>query len=183
LSHYAYVDSLWNGEGFVWNNVKEYYLTAVSGLCFGLSGDTLGSPNPYLGFMTGQTERNSDIAQGIWDFWDSVSIEEMTLVGWWEDDAFVSVDVDDVEATVFYKYGERAIISVGSYIFGGVEANMIDVKLVIDWDALGLDRDNVKVSYPKVIDQEETTVDDVEEIFQIEANNGGGRVILIETTK
>ena len=119
LSHYAYVDSLWNGEGFVWEETKEYYLTEVSGLNWGLSGDTLGCKYPYRAAMFGMVERNSDDNKAVWDFWDSSNIQETTLIGWWEDDAVATVDVVDVEATVFSNFGVNAIVVVASFVAAG----------------------------------------------------------------
>ena len=49
LSHMAYVDSLWNGEGFDFAGDPEYWLVEASGLAFGLTADTLGSGYPFRG--------------------------------------------------------------------------------------------------------------------------------------
>lgn len=46
LSHFPYVDSLWNGEGFDFSQGPFYWLVEVSGLIHGLTADRLGGSTP-----------------------------------------------------------------------------------------------------------------------------------------
>jgi hypothetical protein len=92
LSHYAYVDSVWNGEGFDFSQDEAYWLVEVSGTPQGLSGDRLGGALPttdFKGMLWGMTARNRPSAPALWKFWDEygVSSAQSSRVGWWEDDA------------------------------------------------------------------------------------------------
>jgi len=136
LTHYAYVDSLWNGEGFNFNNDPDYWLVEVSGLPMGLSGDMLGgSAVPFQGMLFGMTNRNDAKASTIWQLWDNTSINESTMVGWWEDDAVVKVHSNasaPILATAYVTFGKRALVVVASW-----SAAAATVALDIDWATLG----------------------------------------------
>ena len=93
LSHFPYADSAWNGEGFNFDLDPAYWLVDVSGFIHGIPCDRLGGPDSIKGMLFGNYQRNSASAEHIWSFWDSVSIQDTAMVGWWEDDAPVSAVV------------------------------------------------------------------------------------------
>lgn len=88
LSHFPYVDSVWNGEGFNWGGTWAYYLIEISSLLHGLSGDRLGGKGlDHRGMLFGMTQRNSKQATALWSVWDKYHISDSTMIGFWEDDA------------------------------------------------------------------------------------------------
>jgi hypothetical protein len=185
-AHYAYVDSLWNGEGFDFTGSPEYFLIEVSGFPMGLTADTLGSSYLFRGALFGTTERNSASARDIWTLWDNMTINEMTLMGFWEDDAPIGVAITNasvgdsesfgrVEATVFVAFGERALVTVASWADCPLE-----VQLSFDWDLLGFsDSSALRVTAPAIADmQRESQMSAPDEVFVVAANQG--RILLLE---
>lgn len=73
IAHFAYADSLWNGEGFQWNLGPDYWLVEVSGLIHGITADRLGGTDSIKGMLYATYRRNSADAHALWKFWDNVS--------------------------------------------------------------------------------------------------------------
>ena len=60
----------------------------------------------------------------LWRLWDSFGIEEAVMIGWWEDDipiklnvssATSSCDVSAMKSTVYVNYGKQTIVVVASW--------------------------------------------------------------------
>jgi hypothetical protein len=86
LSHFAYADTAWNGEGFDWALGPIYYLVSVSGLIHGISADRLGgSISEFKILLFGMTTRNSAAARAVWSLWDQANIAApgVAMHGWW----------------------------------------------------------------------------------------------------
>ena len=86
LSHYAYADSLWNGEGFDWGSGPSYYLVDFSGLPHGVFVDRLGHGDGGVHFkalLFGAYTRNTAQSHAIWQLWDQVDIEKSQMFGFW----------------------------------------------------------------------------------------------------
>jgi hypothetical protein len=47
-NHWAFVDSLWIGEGFSYDSPPNQWLLEISGMPFGVFSDMLGTPNQYV---------------------------------------------------------------------------------------------------------------------------------------
>jgi hypothetical protein len=87
LSHFAYADTAWNGEGFNWALGPVYYLVSVSGLIHGISADRLGGNqiSEFKVLLFGMTTRNSAVARAVWSLWDQANIAAtgVAMHGWW----------------------------------------------------------------------------------------------------
>jgi hypothetical protein len=100
IAHMAYADSLWNGEGFRWDQGSDYWLVEVSGLIHGITADRLNGPDSIKGMLYATYRRNSDDCHSLWRFWDSVAIEKMEMIGYWEADPAVSLSWSGPDANI-----------------------------------------------------------------------------------
>eukprot|EP00462_Mataza_sp_D1_P007298 CAMPEP_0175122530 /NCGR_PEP_ID=MMETSP0087-20121206/1765_1 /TAXON_ID=136419 /ORGANISM="Unknown Unknown, Strain D1" /LENGTH=1130 /DNA_ID=CAMNT_0016404173 /DNA_START=50 /DNA_END=3442 /DNA_ORIENTATION=+ len=186
LSHYAYMDSVWNGEGYSYSSGPGYWLMECSGLPHGLSGDRLsgtGPTNDFRSLLFGMTERNSATAESLWSFFDLVDIAGTTMVGWWEGDSPVTLSYTcppsesppnaqeaspgEVKATVFTKYRDRAVLVLASWC-----AQDVSVTAVLDWNALGLAQASTKVDVPPIQGLQKEGKIDLSTPFIISAQGG-----------
>lgn len=139
---FPYIDRLWFGEGFQYDRMPpENWFVEVSGIPFGLTGDMLeGGGNPWRGMLYGMTVRypwvTDDVScdpRALWKVWDAFGIDGSEMVGYWEDTTPVRTDNADVLATTYRRSG-AALIAIASWAHDTVQ-----VRLRIDWKALGLD--------------------------------------------
>jgi hypothetical protein len=154
---WAFVDSLWMGEGFSYNSNPVFWLFEISGLAFGLFSDMLGTPNNYRGMLFGSTGRpGTAFPKPMWQFWDDFGMEAADMVGFWQEDTPVRVAgqkdifVDDggaVLATCYVnKQQKKTLIAVASWA-SKAETVTIDV----DWAVIGMDAaDSKTVSAPAI---------------------------------
>ena len=92
IGHFAFADSVWNGEGFRFDEDKWYWLVDTSGFQHGIPADRLGGGGlDARGMLFASYQRNSPQSQELWKFWDAYKIDEAILMGWWEDDCPVNV--------------------------------------------------------------------------------------------
>ena len=134
MAYFPYMDSIWFGEGFNYNDKPDYWLIEVAGIPFGLWGEMLGRDNPWRGMIYGMSNRlgwGGD-PRGIWNIWDEFEIQDSRMIGYWEKDCPVSTQRDDILATVYVKK-DKALISIASWA-----AEPVDVRLSIDWEKLGI---------------------------------------------
>jgi hypothetical protein len=136
MEHFPYIDSLWFGEGYDYNETPDYWLVEVSGLPFGLFGEMLEhNGNPWRGMVYGMTARYYSGAdpKHIWRLWDDFGIQDAAMKGYWAPDCPVKTTDPDVLATAYVKKG-KTLVSIASW------AKMpVRVRLDVDWKALGLD--------------------------------------------
>ncbi len=144
---FPYIDSLWFGEGYDYNESPDYWLVEISGIPFGLFSDMLnGGGNPWRGMIYGMATRrfgNYDPSH-IWDFWSSFKIQEAEMIGYWVPSCPVRTSCKDVLATV-YKKKDSALISLASW-----SKDPVSVSLEIDWAALGLPQRNARLTAPPI---------------------------------
>jgi hypothetical protein len=143
-----YVDRVWFGEGFAYDKVApDYWLVEISGIPFGVMGEMLqGGGNPRLGMVYGMTARlgwGGD-PRGMWRFWDAFGMAAAEMIGYWDPACPVKTSDPDVLATVYRAEG-KALVAIGSWA-----DKPRNVKLTIDWKALGLKRSAVAVTAPKI---------------------------------
>jgi hypothetical protein len=94
LSHFAYADSAWNGEGFDWARGPAYWLVDASAFIHGIAADRLGGgSHDFKALLFAMYTRNSHNAPAIWDFWRKVDIGAMEMVGWWADHRPVTLEL------------------------------------------------------------------------------------------
>jgi hypothetical protein len=185
---FPFVDSFWNGEGFDFSKGPEYWLVEVSLQLHGLVGDRLGGAegsDDFKGMLFGTTQRNSGTAPALWKLWDDARLNETTMVGFWEDDALVSLSYtcsgaqppyhSSVRATVYTAYGSHALVSIASFC-----PSNEPVTLSLDWDGLGLNAAQVTVAAPAVpgVQPNGATFPNATGPFVV--NSGEGLFLLIE---
>ena len=136
---FPYLSRLWFGERFDYEkSSKDYYLTEMSGIPFGLMGEMLENDgNPWRGMLYGMTNRLlwSETAdpRPLWKVWDDFGISDAKMIGYWANNCPVKSDNDLVPVTVYQRKG-RTLLAVASWA-----KKDIKVRLLIDWQALGLD--------------------------------------------
>lgn len=150
---FPYMDKLWFGESFKYDEMPpENWLVEVSGIPFGHMGDMLhGGGNPWRGMVYGMTVRYPWFTEGvtcdprdIWKIWDDFGITDAKMIGYWEEHSPITVNREDIKATIYTKNG-KALISIASWA-----EDTVKVQLNIDWKALGLEGKNVKLYAPKI---------------------------------
>jgi len=147
MEHFPYINSLWFGEGYDYNETPDYWLTEISGIPFGLYGEMLqGNGNPWRGMVYGMTARYYSGAdpKHIWDLWDEFGIAKAKMLGYWSPSCPVHTDNPDVLATAYVRNG-KTLIALASW-----SKTPASVMLNIDWKALGLDPAHATLSAPAV---------------------------------
>jgi hypothetical protein len=147
MEHFPYINSLWFGEGYDYNESPDYWLVEISGIPFGLFGEMLQhNGNPWRGMVYGMTARYYQGAdpKHIWRFWDDFGIQDAEMIGYWAHSCPVKTSHQDVLATV-YKKSRRALISIASWA-----KEPVNCRLAIDWAALGLNPETAKLSAPAI---------------------------------
>jgi hypothetical protein len=148
---FPFVNRLWFGEGFKYDAMSpEQWLVECSGIPFGLMGDMLqDGGNRWRGMLFGMTARlpwpNSD-PRPVWKLWDEFGIGEARMLGWWEKDSPVRTGREDVLATAYVKPG-RTLVALASWA-----PEKTDVRLQVDWKALGLDASKARLVAPEIKD-------------------------------
>lgn len=147
LEHFPYIDSLWFGEGFDYDESPDFWLVEISGIPFGLYGEMLqNNGNPWRGMIYGMTNRlgwGGD-PRNIWKIWDDFGIQSAKMIGYWETPCPVKTDNKDVLATVYHKEG-KSLISIASWA-----KETVSCKLDIDWKALGIDPEKAIIYAPEI---------------------------------
>jgi hypothetical protein len=148
---FPYVNRLWFGEGFDYEAMSpEQWLVECSGIPFGLMGDMLqDGGNRWRGMLFGMTARlpwaNSD-PRPVWKLWDEFGIGEARMIGWWESDCPIRTGRADVLATAYVKPG-KTLVALASWA-----PEKTEVRLQVDWKALGLDASKARLVAPEVKD-------------------------------
>ncbi|HQR66486.1 MAG TPA: DUF6067 family protein, partial [Thermoanaerobaculia bacterium] len=147
LEHFPYLDRLWFGEYFDYGSAPDYWLTEISGIPFGLMGEMLeGNGNPWRGMVFGMTGRLpwAGDPRPLWKAWDEFGIAEARMIGTWVPESPVRTGRTDVLATAYVRDG-KTMVALASWAKEAVE-----VRLAVDWKALGLDEGRVRVSAPGI---------------------------------
>ncbi|MEN6310557.1 MAG: glycoside hydrolase domain-containing protein, partial [Acidobacteriota bacterium] len=153
LEHFPFLDRLWFGEYFDYNGSgPDYWLVEMSGIPFGLMGEMLqDGGNPWRGMAFGMTSRLpwAGDPRPLWKAWDEFGLASSEMIGWWADSCPVKTGNKDVLATVYVKRGTdanpRALVALASWAPGPV-----DVRLEIDWKALGLSAARASLRAPAI---------------------------------
>jgi len=148
LNQYAeylpYLDSVWLGEGFRFNEMSpDQWLVETSGIPFGITGDILAQYgySPWCGAIFGRTCRGPN---PLWELWDEFGIAESEMIGYWNPDCPVRTSHPNVLATV-YRRPDRVLLALASWADEPVR-----VRLDIDWQGLGLDPNTARFRVPAV---------------------------------
>ena len=79
LEHFPYIDRLWFGEYFKYENEPDYWMVEVSGLPYGVMSEMLqDGGNPFRGMIYGMTSRLpwAGDPSGLWKLWDEFGIQD-----------------------------------------------------------------------------------------------------------
>ncbi len=147
MENFPYIDRLWFGEGFDYNESPDYYLVEISGIPFGLMSEMLqDGGNPWRGMVYGMTNRlpHSGDPRPIWKLWDEFGIQDSRMIGYWNDTCPVKTNNKYVLATV-YRRRDRTLVSIASW----ADANT-SCRLSIDWNALNIDPEHAEIEAPDV---------------------------------
>ncbi len=146
MEHFPYLDTLWFGELYDYNLPPDYWLVEISGIPFGLMGDMLqDGGNPYRGMIYGMTGRERHPSSAyVWQLWDDFGIQDAEMIGYWRKDCPVRTDHPDVLATV-YRRKDKSLIALASWA-----KQEVQVRLQIDWNALGLHPERCRLVAPPV---------------------------------
>ena len=114
----------------------------MCGIPFGVMGEMLESGgNPWRGMLYGMTARcgwsQGGVSTTIWrSVWEQFGIADAKMYGYWHPDCPVSVDNDEVKATVYIKDSGDVLICLASWFPYARE-----FRLSIDRVALGITGD------------------------------------------
>ncbi|MDR3269284.1 MAG: DUF6067 family protein [Tannerella sp.] len=170
---FPYVDKLMFGEGCHYNTMSpDNWLVEASGIPFGLMGDMLhnvvfsGGANPWRGVVYGLSDRGRGRSNHIWKVWNGFGIADSRMIGYWEQDCPVKTDKAHVLATAYVKEG-KTLVSIASW-----EEQAEDVKLLIDWKALGISPENAKLTLPAIQDFQDAQALHPDETIRVEPKQG-----------
>lgn len=164
LEFYPYIDRTWYGEGFSYDiHPADFWLIETSGIPFGVMNDILLQVgiNEHRGMLYGMTIRNK--AWRMWKLWDEFGINNSKMNGYWEKNPVVTINHKDVYATTFIKEGSILIV------LASWAKEPVNVKMNIDWERLGLNRSNVKITAPKIEDYQKENSYGIEQHIPIDA--------------
>jgi tetratricopeptide (TPR) repeat protein len=169
LEHFPYLNRLWFGEYFDYNSAPDYWLTEISGIPFGLMGEMLeGGGNPWRGMVFGMTGRLpwAGDPRPLWKAWDQFGLAGSRMIGFWVPASPVATGREDVLATVYVREG-RAMIALASWA-----KEAVDVRLTIDWTALGLDPARVRITAPGIAGFQDARLFEAGEAVRVEPGKG-----------
>jgi len=169
MEHMPYITRLWFGEYFEYDLGPDYWLTEVSGLPFGLMGEMLEKGgHPYRGLVYGMTSRiygNIDM-RPIWKLFDDFDIANSEMLGYWVDRSPIKTNVRNIKSTV-YVQNNKVLIAIGSW-----SEKEEKVPLQIDWDALGMDKNNARLISPEIEGLQKSETFDIDQSVPVEKNQG-----------
>ena len=119
---------------------------------FGVPGELLqADASVQRGMVFGVSQRYGWMPRervnpaALWRWWDAFDIERADMVGYWQDGCPVTTDHPAVKATAYVHHGERVAIAVASWA-----EEKVNVRIDLDWDAVGLDPEDVTPSVPAI---------------------------------
>ncbi|MGB2824589.1 MAG: glycoside hydrolase domain-containing protein, partial [Phycisphaerae bacterium] len=169
MEHFPYIDRLWFGEYFDYDEPPEYWLVEVSGIPFGLMSEMLqDGGNPWRGMLFGMTGRMPRVAlnKALWAFWDEYGLPDSGMIGWWSDACPARTADSKVRCTV-YASDRRAIIAVASW-----HNEAVAVALDLDWTRLRMDASRATLHAPGIPGFQEERSFAPSEPIPIEAGRG-----------
>jgi hypothetical protein len=189
MAHFAFLDSIWFGEGFSPNYPPDQWLVEMSGIPFGIHAEQLTSPNLWRGMVFAEGARP---APDLWKAWDSLGLVDdgVVLVGWWEPRPLVTVTEHGgnssqpvVFASVYWRAetnhnneeGDRtskkprAVVAVASWANTGNTTCTLNV----DWKRLGLSASSATITASSITNfQGDLTVPASQPTIEVPAAKG-----------
>ena len=172
---FPYLNSLWLGEGYNYNETPDYWLTEMAGLPFGLYGEMLnGCGNAYRGMLYGMTSRlgwTGCDPSALWKLWDTFGIRNSRMTGYWDPAIPIKCSRDDIKVTVYQKEDKLLIV------YASWAKEDVHIRLSPDWKALKMRPAEVSILAPALSGlqekQEYANLDDI----NVPAGKGGFIII------
>lgn len=175
----GFIDSLWFGEGADYSREDAYWLTAVSGIPFGVPGELLlTEASVHRGMVYGLSQRYGWMPvdpSGLWKWWDDFEIKTADMIGYWMTRCPVKTSHPAIKATAYVHPGRRLAIAIASWA-----TETITVRLEIDWAAVGLDPARVGVTVPEIAGFQPGLTPASLDALPVES--GKGWIVLVEVT-
>lgn len=169
MEHFPYISRLWFGEYFEYDLDPDYWLTEVSGIPFGLTGEMLEKGgHPYRGLVYGMTTRvYGNYNPGVlWELFDIFDIANAEMFGYWVDRSPVKTNHPNIKSTV-YVHDNKIMIAIGSWSDRNEQ-----VILNIDWEVLGFDKNSAQLSSPEIKDLQSKKNYDLSKPITVDKNQG-----------
>jgi hypothetical protein len=169
LEHFPFIDRLWFGEYFDYDDPPDFWLVEVSGIPFGLMGEMLqDGGNPWRGMLYGMTARMpwSGNPAPLWDFWDAFGMETAEMIGYWSPSCPVKTDQEDILVTAYVKK-DKVLISLASWA-----QEHADCRLLIDWKSLELEASESQLEALPIEGFQEHALFEPDEPIPVEAGKG-----------
>jgi hypothetical protein len=169
MEHFPYISRLWFGEYFQYDLEPDYWMTEVSGIPFGLTGEMLEKGGrPYHGLLYGMTTRVYHIYNpgALWKLFKDFNIETSEMLGYWVEKSPIKTANSNVKSTI-YKHNDKVLIVIGSWSDKDEE-----VELNIDWDKLGMDKNTVKLISPNIEGLQNYNTFKIDKAIPINRNSG-----------
>lgn len=176
MALFPYINSLWLGEAYNYNESPDYWLVEISGIPFGLFSEMLnGCGNPYRGMVYGMTSRlgwTGCDPSAMWKLWDIFNIKKAKMIGYWDPDNPVKPDNKDIKVTV-YERPNSLLIAFASWA-----KKEVKVTLQVDWTKIGVAPNDVRIIAPEIKNfQHQKAYSDLKDI---DVPVGKGGIILIK---
>lgn len=131
-AHFAYLNSIWFGEGFNPNESPDYWLIEMSGIAFGILAEQLTRPNLWRGMVFAEGARP---APDLWKAWDTLQLTTpgTKIIGWWDDEPLAKVSDPDVRASMYVvpaAGGSRYILAIASWANNPVNVSITPAPIL-----------------------------------------------------
>lgn len=169
MEHFPYISRLWFGEYFEYDLDPDYWLTEVSGIPFGLTGEMLEKGgHPYRGMVYGMTTRvyHKYNPGALWKLFDDFDLANAEMLGYWVDRSPIKTNHPNIKSTI-YVHDNKVMIAIGSWSNKNEQ-----VELNIDWETLGFDKNSAKLSSPEIKDLQTSNNYDIDKPVTVEKNQG-----------
>jgi len=168
MEHFPFINSLWFGEIYDYNETPDYWLIELSGIPYGLFGEMLqDGGNIWRGMVYGMTNRLKFFGdpRPIWKLWDNFGIEKSKMLGYWSKRCPVKTDDNNIKATAYVRDG-KTLIAIGNW------AEKKEISLAIDWDAIGIEKSKAIIYAPEMEGIQAETAFLPDEPIPVEADKG-----------
>jgi hypothetical protein len=102
----------------------------------------------------------------MWKAWDQIGLAGSRMIGFWVPANPVKTGREDVLATAFVREG-RTAVALASWA-----KEPVDVRLAIDWKALGLDPSRVRIIAPGIEGFQEARAFGADEAIPVQPGKG-----------
>ena len=169
MEHFPYISRLWFGEYFQYDLEPDYWLTEVSGIPFGLTGEMLEKGGrPYHGLIYGMTTRvyHKYNPGALWNLFKEFDIKNSEMLGYWVEKIPIKIERNKIKSTI-YKHDNKVLIVIGSW-----SDKNEDVELKIDWKKLGIIKEQARLRTPNIDGLQKYNTFEIDKPIPINKNSG-----------